>query len=70
MAMTHASPMQAAAARMMTLALPTPGYQAMMPVIPTMAPMMPMVPTTMTPPLMMRSFHFSVIVILLFGLAL
>ena len=31
---------------------------------------MPMVPTTMTPPRITRSFHLSVIVILLFGLAL
>ena len=39
--MTHNSPMQAAAARMMTLALPTPGYQAMMQVSPAMAPVSP-----------------------------
>ena len=30
--------MPATTARMMTLALPTPGYQAMMPVSPAMAP--------------------------------
>ena len=66
----HTAPMQAARAIMMPPARRAPGYPAMTPVSPAMPPSAATVITAMAPPRMMRSFHWPVIVLLLFGLAL